>query len=151
MQCIWFPSLCMLPVPFVITLSNVSLATCRLLWRMVCGFVHHHLLIQLLSILMLIGWIVRLMVAHYHYDMSLVPNLIAWRSKKQPTIFESSTKTEYRAIGHIVAETVWLRKFLYNPDVSISALFCLYCGNVSGSSMYANPMQHDRSKHIDAN
>ena len=82
------------------------------------------------------------------YAVCFTPNLIACRSKKQPTISKSSTEVEYRAIGYIVAETIWIHKLLCDMGFLIATPTKLYCDNVSATYMIANPVMHDRSKHI---
>ncbi|XP_062014688.1 uncharacterized mitochondrial protein AtMg00810-like [Rosa rugosa] len=42
------------------------------------------------------------------YLIYLGNTLIAWCSKKQPTIARSSAKSEYRSLAHSSAETTWL-------------------------------------------
>jgi len=69
------------------------------------------------------------------------PHLIAWHSKKQPTI---SIEVEYKAIGYTIA----VGKLLYDLGNSPLAPVHLYCDNLNATYMSANPMQHDRSKHI---
>ncbi|CAH9072185.1 unnamed protein product [Cuscuta europaea] len=46
------------------------------------------------------------------YAVFLGPNLISWRSKKQPTVSRSSTEAEYRAIAYTVQDTLHIRSIL---------------------------------------
>jgi len=78
----------------------------------------------------------------------LGPNLIVWCSRKQPTVFKPSTEAEYRAIGHRVAETIWVLKLLYDLGISLPTTVHLYCDNLGSTYMFVNPVQHDRSKRI---
>jgi len=68
------------------------------------------------------------------YAVFLGPNLIAWSSKKQPTIFKSSNEAEYRAIGYTVAETIWIRKLMCNLSISLLTPVRLYCDNLSATT-----------------
>lgn len=82
------------------------------------------------------------------YVVYFGPNLISRRSKKQPTVSTSFTEAEYRVVGYIVAKTIWIRELLHDLHITITTPTRLYCDNVSATFMTANPVQHDRSKHI---
>ncbi|CAH9126840.1 unnamed protein product [Cuscuta epithymum] len=82
------------------------------------------------------------------YAIFLGPNLISWRSKKQPTVSLSSTEAEYRTIAYIVQDTLHIRSVLFELGFPIRVPTTLYCDNVSASYLSVNPIQHARSKHI---
>nr|GEZ05228.1 ribonuclease H-like domain-containing protein [Tanacetum cinerariifolium] len=46
------------------------------------------------------------------------------------------------------AETAWLRNLLRELHSSLSAATLVYCDNVSATYLSANPVQHQRTKHI---
>ncbi|XP_019266375.1 PREDICTED: uncharacterized protein LOC109243831 [Nicotiana attenuata] len=73
------------------------------------------------------------------YMVTLGDSLISWKSKKQNTISRSSAEAEYMSLASIVAEIVWLIG-LFNP---------LYCDSKSAMQIAANPVFHERTKHID--
>ncbi|CAH9076869.1 unnamed protein product [Cuscuta europaea] len=85
------------------------------------------------------------------YAVFFCPNLISWRSKKQPTVSRSSTEPEYRAIAYTVQDTLHIRSILFELGFPLSRAVWLLCDNVSASYLSANPIQHARSKHIDIN
>ena len=76
------------------------------------------------------------------------PNVIVWCSKKQPTISESSTEAEYRVVAYTAAETVWIRKLLYDLGITLTSPVRMCVDNVSATYLTTNPVHHDRSKHI---
>ncbi|CAH9136151.1 unnamed protein product [Cuscuta epithymum] len=82
------------------------------------------------------------------YAIFLGPNLVSWRSKKQPTVSKSSIEAEYRAITYTVQDTIFIRSLLAEMEVWLSTPVQLHCDNVSASYLVVNPIQHDRSKHI---
>ncbi|GKA91567.1 ribonuclease H-like domain-containing protein [Tanacetum coccineum] len=58
-------------------------------------------------------------------------------------------KAEYRGVANVVAETAWLRNLLCELHSPLSTATLIYCDNVSAVYMPANPVQHQRTKHIE--
>ncbi|GKE04547.1 ribonuclease H-like domain-containing protein [Tanacetum coccineum] len=76
-------------------------------------------------------------------------NLLTWSLKRQETLSRSSVEAEYRGVANAVAETSWIRNLLHELHTSLSTATLVYCDNVSAVYMFANPVQHQRTKHID--
>lgn len=83
------------------------------------------------------------------YCVFLGDNLLSWSSKRQHTISRSSAEAEYRGVANVVAETAWLRNLLRELHSPLSAATLVYCDNVSAIYLSANPVQHQRTKHIE--
>ncbi|GKE38018.1 ribonuclease H-like domain-containing protein, partial [Tanacetum coccineum] len=80
---------------------------------------------------------------------SLVDNLLSWSSKRQPTLLRSSAEAEYRGVANVVAETACLQNLLRELHSPLSTATLVYCDNVSAVYMFANLVQHQRTKHIE--
>ncbi|XP_071728057.1 secreted RxLR effector protein 161-like [Rutidosis leptorrhynchoides] len=76
-------------------------------------------------------------------------NLVAWKSKKQKVVSLSSAESEFRGIAKGVVEALWTRKLLteigFPPEDSIQIL----CDNEAAIAISENPVQHDRTKHVE--
>ncbi|KAJ9543577.1 hypothetical protein OSB04_023284 [Centaurea solstitialis] len=83
------------------------------------------------------------------YCVFLGDNLVSWSSKRQATISRSSAEAEYRGVANAVAETCWLRNLLRELHSSPSKATIVYCDNVSAVYLSSNPVQHQRTKHIE--
>ncbi|XP_057478145.1 retrovirus-related Pol polyprotein from transposon TNT 1-94 isoform X6 [Actinidia eriantha] len=83
------------------------------------------------------------------YCTFLGGNLVTWRSKKQSVVARSSAKAEYRAMAHGVCELLWLQTLLHDLGVLIDGPMKLYCDNKAAINIAHNPVQHDRTKHIE--
>ncbi|RDY05095.1 Copia protein, partial [Mucuna pruriens] len=70
------------------------------------------------------------------YCMFLGGNLVTWRSKKQN-------------VG--ICEGLWTKIILDDLKVKYEGLIKLFCNNNSVMSISHNPVQHDRTKHIEIN
>ena len=76
-------------------------------------------------------------------------NLISWSSKRQATLSRSSAEAEYRGIANVVSESYWLRNLLLELHCPIPKATLVFCDNVSAIFLSGNPVQHQRTKHIE--
>ncbi|KAL6319103.1 hypothetical protein AAG906_001576 [Vitis piasezkii] len=65
-------------------------------------------------------------------------NLVTWRSKKQKVITLSR-----------ICELLWLKKLLVEIGVALSSEMNLFCDNKAAIAISHNPIQHDRTKHVE--
>ncbi|XP_035546965.1 uncharacterized mitochondrial protein AtMg00810-like [Juglans regia] len=75
-------------------------------------------------------------------------SLISWKSKKQATISRSSTEAEYRALAATTCEVQWLVYALQDLQIDHQQPTALYTDSKSAMSIATNPVQHERTKHI---
>ena len=76
-------------------------------------------------------------------------NLVTWRSKKQNVVARSSAEAEYRAMAQGVCEILWVQKLLAELGLLEREKLSLFCDNKAAISIAQNPVQHDRTKHIE--
>ena len=76
-------------------------------------------------------------------------NLVTWKSKKQKVVALSSVQAEFRGIAKGVTEILWIRKVLSELNCHQTQASPLYCDNKAAISISENPVQHDRTKHIE--
>ncbi|XP_026439320.1 uncharacterized protein LOC113338009 [Papaver somniferum] len=83
------------------------------------------------------------------YCIFLGDNLVSWSSKRQATVSRSSAEAEYRGVANAVAETTWLRNLLLELHIPLRRATMVYCDNVSAIYMSGDPVQHQRTKHVE--
>ncbi|GKB54681.1 ribonuclease H-like domain-containing protein [Tanacetum coccineum] len=83
------------------------------------------------------------------YYVFLGDNLLMWSSKRQDTLSHSSNEAEYRGVANAIAETYWIRNLLRELYNLLFRATLVYYDNVSAVYMSANPVQHQRTKHIE--
>ncbi|GJR83500.1 ribonuclease H-like domain-containing protein, partial [Tanacetum coccineum] len=86
------------------------------------------------------------------YCFFLGNNLLSWSSKRQVMLSQFSVEAEYRGVANAVAKTCWLRNLLHELHTLLSSakLLCnLLRDNVSVVYLCSNPVQHQRTKHIE--
>lgn len=83
------------------------------------------------------------------YCIRLGSSLISWKSKEQSTVSRSSAEAEYRSMASTVAVLVWIAGLLKELKVKIQLPMDLFCDNKAALQIAANPMYHERTKHIE--
>lgn len=73
----------------------------------------------------------------------------SWRTKKQSVVSRSSAEAEYRAMATTVYEVLWLRRLLLDLDAVQSEATPLMCDNEAARHIAANPVYHERTKHVE--
>lgn len=76
-------------------------------------------------------------------------NLVTWRSKKQSVVARSSVEVEFRAIALGICEGIWLKRVLEELKQSMNLPIKLYSENMAAINISHNPVQHDRTKHVE--
>ena len=74
--------------------------------------------------------------------------LVSWASKKQKSVALSTAEAEYIAADHCCAQLLWMRQTLRDFGHNLSKV-PLLCDNESAILMADNPVEHNRTKHID--
>eukprot|EP00253_Pinus_taeda_P008523 PITA_08523 len=74
---------------------------------------------------------------------------ITWACKKQAAISLSSVEAEYRGAVEASKEALWLRQILSELGFEHQHPTTLWCDNQSAIQLCKDPVQHQRSKHIE--
>ncbi|KAK2965725.1 hypothetical protein RJ640_025451, partial [Escallonia rubra] len=83
------------------------------------------------------------------YCTFLGGNLVTWRSKKQPVVARSSSEAEFRLMAQGICELLWLKIILKDLKIKLETPMKLYCDNKSAINIAHNPVQHDKTKHVE--
>jgi len=82
------------------------------------------------------------------YFILLGSTPISWKTKKQSIVSRSSAEAEYRVMANATSEAIWLHNLLCSLHVPILSAQ-LYCDNQAALHIAANPVFHERTKHIE--
>nr|XP_009770392.1 PREDICTED: uncharacterized protein LOC104221105 [Nicotiana sylvestris] len=70
-------------------------------------------------------------------------------SKKQQTVSRSSAKVEYRSLVAVATKVTWLVGLLQELNIEIHQPVDLYCDSKATLQIAANPIFHEKTKHIE--
>ncbi|KAL0316619.1 UNVERIFIED_CONTAM: Retrovirus-related Pol polyprotein from transposon RE2 [Sesamum radiatum] len=76
-------------------------------------------------------------------------SLISWKTKKQTTVSRSSAEAEYRSMGSTVCELLWISYLLSDFLIYVQQPISFWCDNRAAFHITANPVFHERTKHLD--
>ncbi|XP_019100812.1 PREDICTED: uncharacterized protein LOC109132839 [Camelina sativa] len=82
------------------------------------------------------------------YVIYLGDSPISWKTKKQDTVSSSSAEAEYHAMAYTLKEIKWLKGLMEDLGVAPSSLIPLHCDSQAAIHIAANPVFHERTKHI---
>ena len=83
------------------------------------------------------------------YAFNIGSTIVSWTSKKQPTIYLSSTEAEYKVLCSATCEAIWIKRILEDMGQKQDRPTSIKCDNQSTIKMANNPIYHARSKHIE--
>ena len=64
-------------------------------------------------------------------------NLVSWMSKKQNSVFLSTTEVEYIVVGSCCAQLLWMKKLHHDCGISQDTM-CVFCDNTSAINLSNN-------------
>lgn len=85
----------------------------------------------------LTGWIVQFGISP-----------VSWKTKKQDGVSLSSTEAEFRALKSMTKELIWIKGLLNELGIEHTAPMLVCCDNKSALHLSANPVLHERTKHM---
>lgn len=74
---------------------------------------------------------------------------ISWKSKKQSVVARSTAEAEYKAMALTACEITWIAALLKDMGLQNLPPTLLKCDNLAAFSIAANPVLHERTKHIE--
>lgn len=76
-------------------------------------------------------------------------NLVKWWSKKQSIFAKSTAKAKFQAMAHGICKRMWLRRLLRELKILVNKPMILFYDDLASLSLTKNPVDHDRTKHME--
>lgn len=74
---------------------------------------------------------------------------ISWKTKKQSVVARSTAEAEYRSMALASCEITWLSALLKDMGLHNLPPTLLHCDNQAAIAIAANPVLHERTKHVE--
>ena len=84
------------------------------------------------------------------YIVQLGHSPISWKTKKHKTVSMSSAEAEYRSRAFTLKELKWIKQLLAAFGVRHDHPMGLFCNSKSAIYIAANPVFHERTKHVES-
>ena len=88
-------------------------------------------------------------ISGYCFLLNVNGPLISWKSKKQSVVAISSCEAEYIAMTHAIQEAKFLFQFISEIKCCKDKSVIVHVDNLGSIALAQNPVNHQRSKHID--
>ena len=85
----------------------------------------------------------------YYFGLNEEGPAISWKSKKQQTVALSSCEAEYMALTATTQEAIFLSMLVKDFGLESSEPVSIYGDNQGAIALVKNPVNHNKSKHID--
>ncbi|XP_021757976.1 uncharacterized protein LOC110723012 [Chenopodium quinoa] len=89
------------------------------------------------------------LISYTDADLGECPDTRRSTSGYCATLSKSSAEAEYRGVANVVSELCWLRNLLLELHCPIRRASLVYYDNISAVYLSSNPVQHQRTKHIE--
>ena len=83
------------------------------------------------------------------YCVLLGNSPISWKTKKQSVVARSTAEAKYRSMAMAACEITWLSALLKDMGLQSLPPAVLFCDNQAALAIAANPVLHERTKHVE--
>lgn len=83
------------------------------------------------------------------YVIMLGGSHVSWKTKKQGVVSRSSAEAEYMSMALTLCELKWIIQLMQSLDIRQLAPTSMYCDNQAALHIAANPVFHERTKHVE--
>lgn len=89
-------------------------------------------------------------ISGYKFQLTENGPMISWKSHKQQTVALSTCEAEYISLAIVVQESKFLKQLCKDMNIMIDDIL-INVDNQGAINLAKNPVNHQRSKHIDIN